>query len=57
MKRGRSGAQTADRDDMHLRIMVERAVRDGKSGREIEALLKQADGRHALRNWPLHRAA
>ncbi len=57
MKRGRTAAQVADRDDMHLRIMVERAVRDGKSGREIEALLKQADGRHALRNWPLHRAA
>jgi hypothetical protein len=57
MKTGRNGAETAEREEMHLRIMVERAVREGKSGRQIEALLKQAEGRHALRNWPLHRAA
>ena len=28
---------------MHLRIMVEQAVRCGKSEREIEALLRQAE--------------
>ena len=56
---------------MHLRIMVEQAVRCGKSKREIEALLRQVeeddrevlrrqaeeDDREALRNWQLPRAA
>jgi hypothetical protein len=57
MKQGRTRGHAAEREDMHLRIMVERAVREGKSGREIEALLKQAEGHSLLRNWPLSRAA
>jgi len=56
---------------MHLRIMVEQAVRGGKSEREIEVLLRQAEeddrgtlrmqaeegDREALRDWQLPRAA
>ncbi|HEY4976595.1 MAG TPA: hypothetical protein VII05_04480 [Gaiellaceae bacterium] len=44
---------------MQLRILVEQAVRSGKSDREIEALLRQveADDREASRNSQLPRAA
>jgi hypothetical protein len=44
---------------MHLRIMVEEAVRDGKSEREIEALVRQteAEDRQVRENWHLPRAA
>jgi hypothetical protein len=56
MRKSKADADSA-RDDMHLRIMVERAVREGKSGREIEALVRHAEGGHALRAWPLSRAA
>jgi hypothetical protein len=44
---------------MHLRIMVEEAVRGGKSEREIEALVRQAEAedRQTRENWHLPRAA
>jgi hypothetical protein len=44
---------------MNLRIMVEEAARCGKSEREIEALVRQAEAedRQARENWHLLRAA
>jgi hypothetical protein len=71
MKKGRVLITAEESAEMHLRIMVEQAVRCGKSQREIEALLRQAeaddrevlrrqaeeDDREALRNWQLPRAA
>ena len=52
MKRGRAPAAAGENAEMHLRIMVEQAVRCGKSEREIEALLRQAEAedRQALGN-------
>ncbi|MGZ4400099.1 MAG: hypothetical protein ACXVYM_04435 [Gaiellaceae bacterium] len=32
----------ADTADLHLRILIERLVREGRSGREIEMILRQA---------------
>jgi hypothetical protein len=51
MKRCRAPAAAEEYAEMHLRIMVEEAVRSGKSDREIEALLRQveAEDRQALR--------
>lgn len=51
MTRSRAPA-VEEYDEMHLRIMVEEAVRSGMSEREIEALLMQveADDRQALRS-------
>ncbi|MGZ4398725.1 MAG: hypothetical protein ACXVZ1_09965 [Gaiellaceae bacterium] len=47
-----------ERAEMHMRIMVEHAVRAGRSEREIETLLKQVEGRRLLSSWPdLPRAA
>jgi hypothetical protein len=59
MKRDRAPTAADERDEMHLRIMVEQAVQCGKSEREIEALLRrvEADDRQALRDWHLPRAA
>jgi hypothetical protein len=50
MKRSRAPAADEEFAEMHLRVMVEDAVRCGKSEREIEALLRQveADDRQAL---------
>ncbi len=60
MKRGRAPtAFVEEYAETHLRIMVEQAVRCGKSEREIEALLRQveAEDRQALHNEHLLRAA
>jgi hypothetical protein len=59
MKRRREPAAAEENTEMQLRILVEQAVRSGKSDREIEALLRQveADDREASRNSQLPRAA
>ncbi|MGD0166012.1 MAG: hypothetical protein ABSC51_01795 [Gaiellaceae bacterium] len=71
MKKGRALTTAEESAEMHLRIMVEQAVRCGKSEREIEALLRQVEAddqealrrqaeendREALGNWQLPRAA
>jgi len=71
MNRGRAPTTAEESAEMHLRIMVEQAVRGGKSEREIEVLLRQAEeddretlrmqaeegDREALRDWQLPRAA
>ncbi|MGA9762863.1 MAG: hypothetical protein WBQ14_10600 [Gaiellaceae bacterium] len=59
MKRGRAPTAAGEYADLHLRIMVEDAVRDGKSEREIEALVKrtEAEDRQAREDWRLPRAA
>ena len=51
MERGRALATAEESAEMHLRIMVEQAVRGGRSEREIEVLLMQAeeDDREVLR--------
>jgi hypothetical protein len=52
MNRGRAPNATEEYAEMHLRIMVEQAVRCGKSEHEIETLLKKAEAedRQALGN-------
>lgn len=40
---GRAPTTTDERTEMHLRIMVEEAVRSGKSESEIEELLRWAE--------------
>ena len=59
MKRDRAPTVAGEYAEMHLRIMVEEAVRDGKSEREIEALVRQAEAedRQVRENWHLPRAA
>ena len=59
MKKGRAPTAAGEFAEMHLRIMVEEAVRGGKSEREIEALVTQAeaDDRQARETWHLPRAA
>jgi hypothetical protein len=59
MKRDRAPTEANERNEMHLRIMVEQAVESGKSEREIEALLRrvEADDQQTLRDWQLRRAA
>ncbi len=59
MKRGRAPTAAGEYAEMHLRIMVEEAVRGGKSEREIEALVRQAEAedRQTRENWHLPRAA
>ncbi len=59
MKKGRVPTVAGEFAEMHLRIMVEEAVRGGKSEREIEALVTQAEAedRQARENWHLPRAA
>ena len=58
MKRDRAPTVAGEYAEMHLRIMVEEAVRDGKSEREIEALVRQAEAedRQVRENWHLPRA-
>ena len=55
MKRSKAPAAVGKDAEMHLRIMVEDAVHAGKSEREIEELLRQAEeeGRKALENLHL----
>jgi ferritin-like protein len=43
MNRGRAPAAAEEYVETHLRIMVEQAVRGGKSEHEIETLLRQAE--------------
>ena len=59
MKVGRAPNAAGEYAEMNLRIMVEEAVRRGKSEREIEALVRQAEAedRQARENWHLPRAA
>jgi hypothetical protein len=48
-----------DRAEIKLRMIVEEAVRSGKSEREIETLVRQAEeeDEQFLRDWDLPRAA
>ena len=59
MKRGRAPTAAGEYEEMNLRIMVEEVARCGKSEREIEALVRQAEAedRQARENWHLLRAA
>jgi hypothetical protein len=59
VKRVREPAAAEELAETHLKIMVEQAVRSGKSESEIEELLwrAEADDWQVLNDWHLPRAA
>jgi hypothetical protein len=59
MERDQAPAAAEELAEAHLRIMVEQAVRSGKSEPEVETLLRRAEAedRQVRDDWHLPRAA